>query len=431
MHALRRAWRVRIFYEGKQRHVGRFKDDVAAARAYDKAAVYLYGSKAVLNFTMAECLADPSEVSAFIAIAKELSDGASGAGSAAEQAQTAPPRAAYQLQQSAPLYPVQQNSSTQYSWSPTASSAQQQLITQQFSSISSSPNCCQPLQQQHIQLQQQMAASGPSYSPSLYCPAAAPQLQTLTPKPIAAASSSSQYMQLQMPASHLSQQPGPTCYRVPVMANLQQQQQLLQMPLASARQQQLSNLAVAGTAGDAAQLLVQQQALHNLLQQQQYAGAAAAPATAVGGSAPMHHSGSSLDLLLGGSSNCSTASSSAYAVSPALPMHQLQQQQQIQQHPGLAYMSNASSSNSGMQAANLAISMQPSNFGYSQVSLGNVLPASCADVGPVTVGAGSSVLAARQQQFYGPPAGSAADVLADLLQGCSVSSSTPMQYCSW
>jgi hypothetical protein len=32
--------------------VGRYRDDVTAARAYDKAAVYLYGSKAILNFSM-------------------------------------------------------------------------------------------------------------------------------------------------------------------------------------------------------------------------------------------------------------------------------------------------------------------------------------------------------------------------------------------
>ncbi|WIA42800.1 hypothetical protein OEZ86_008737 [Tetradesmus obliquus] len=66
-----RAWRVRIFFCGKQRHVGRYRDDVTAARAYDKAAVYLYGSKAILNFSMAECLADPSEISGFITLAKE------------------------------------------------------------------------------------------------------------------------------------------------------------------------------------------------------------------------------------------------------------------------------------------------------------------------------------------------------------------------
>jgi hypothetical protein len=47
-----RAWRVRIFFCGKQRHVGRYRDDVTAARAYDKAAAYLYGSKAILNFSM-------------------------------------------------------------------------------------------------------------------------------------------------------------------------------------------------------------------------------------------------------------------------------------------------------------------------------------------------------------------------------------------
>lgn len=33
-----------LVYAGKQRHVGRFKDDVEAARAYDRAAYYLYVS---------------------------------------------------------------------------------------------------------------------------------------------------------------------------------------------------------------------------------------------------------------------------------------------------------------------------------------------------------------------------------------------------
>ncbi|KAF8057657.1 CRL5 [Scenedesmus sp. PABB004] len=78
-----RAWRVRIFYQGKQRHVGRFKSDTAAARAYDKAAVYLYGAKAILNFSLEETLADPLEVSSFIAAAK---------GAAAAAGSSSPPR---------------------------------------------------------------------------------------------------------------------------------------------------------------------------------------------------------------------------------------------------------------------------------------------------------------------------------------------------
>lgn len=41
---------------------GRFEDDVAAAKAYDKAAVYLYGSNAITNFGLEACQVDPTEV---------------------------------------------------------------------------------------------------------------------------------------------------------------------------------------------------------------------------------------------------------------------------------------------------------------------------------------------------------------------------------
>eukprot|EP00775_Hariotina_reticulata_P002096 gene2096-2414_t len=67
-------WRVRIYYSGKQRHVGRFEDDVAAAKAYDKAAVYLYGANAITNFGIQACQEDPTEVSPFIVLAKEQAD---------------------------------------------------------------------------------------------------------------------------------------------------------------------------------------------------------------------------------------------------------------------------------------------------------------------------------------------------------------------
>lgn len=43
---------------------GRFEDDVAAAKAYDKAAVYLYGSNAITNFGLEACQVDPTEVRA-------------------------------------------------------------------------------------------------------------------------------------------------------------------------------------------------------------------------------------------------------------------------------------------------------------------------------------------------------------------------------
>eukprot|EP00878_Enallax_costatus_P000920 GHUV01001050.1.p1 GENE.GHUV01001050.1~~GHUV01001050.1.p1 ORF type:complete len:558 (+),score=158.89 GHUV01001050.1:159-1676(+) len=67
-------WRVRIYYAGKQRHVGRFDDDITAARAYDKAAVYLYGTNAITNFPLEVCLADHTEVSGFIILAMEQVD---------------------------------------------------------------------------------------------------------------------------------------------------------------------------------------------------------------------------------------------------------------------------------------------------------------------------------------------------------------------
>ncbi|WIA42478.1 hypothetical protein OEZ86_008469 [Tetradesmus obliquus] len=67
-------WRVRIYYAGKQRHVGRFEDEVSAARAYDKAAVCLYGTSAITNFGLEACLNDPTEVSSFIIQAKEKAE---------------------------------------------------------------------------------------------------------------------------------------------------------------------------------------------------------------------------------------------------------------------------------------------------------------------------------------------------------------------
>lgn len=46
---------------------GRYADDVAAAKAYDKAAVYLYGSQAITNFGLQACLEDPTPVMMAIA----------------------------------------------------------------------------------------------------------------------------------------------------------------------------------------------------------------------------------------------------------------------------------------------------------------------------------------------------------------------------
>jgi hypothetical protein len=48
--AVRRKWRAIIRYQGKTVHLGRFSDEVKAARAYDRAAVKLFGQYARLNF---------------------------------------------------------------------------------------------------------------------------------------------------------------------------------------------------------------------------------------------------------------------------------------------------------------------------------------------------------------------------------------------
>lgn len=39
----------------------RFEDAITAAKAYDKAAVYLYGASAITNFGLEACLAGGSE----------------------------------------------------------------------------------------------------------------------------------------------------------------------------------------------------------------------------------------------------------------------------------------------------------------------------------------------------------------------------------
>ncbi|WIA43776.1 hypothetical protein OEZ86_010199 [Tetradesmus obliquus] len=57
-------------YHVWRRHVGRYEDEGEAAKAYDKAAVYLYGAGAVTNFGLAACQEDPTEVSDFIVQAK-------------------------------------------------------------------------------------------------------------------------------------------------------------------------------------------------------------------------------------------------------------------------------------------------------------------------------------------------------------------------
>ena len=55
----RAKWVARIGFEGKGRHLGRFRDELAAAEAYDEAARELFGAHARLNF--------PDGVDAFLA----------------------------------------------------------------------------------------------------------------------------------------------------------------------------------------------------------------------------------------------------------------------------------------------------------------------------------------------------------------------------
>jgi hypothetical protein len=59
-----------------QRHIGRFRDALDAAKAYDRAAYYLYGEKAILNFSMEEAAADQGSVPLFIRQAKEQAEAA-------------------------------------------------------------------------------------------------------------------------------------------------------------------------------------------------------------------------------------------------------------------------------------------------------------------------------------------------------------------
>jgi hypothetical protein len=44
---------------------GRYEDDITAAKAYDKAAVYLYGANAITNFGLSQVADDQTEVRLF------------------------------------------------------------------------------------------------------------------------------------------------------------------------------------------------------------------------------------------------------------------------------------------------------------------------------------------------------------------------------
>lgn len=48
--ASRHSWRVKIISEGRTHRIGRFSEEVEAARAYDVMALLLHGEFAVLNF---------------------------------------------------------------------------------------------------------------------------------------------------------------------------------------------------------------------------------------------------------------------------------------------------------------------------------------------------------------------------------------------
>jgi hypothetical protein len=49
-HKGERKWHARIYHKGQCYHLGAFASEVAAARAYDRAAVRLHGAYACLNF---------------------------------------------------------------------------------------------------------------------------------------------------------------------------------------------------------------------------------------------------------------------------------------------------------------------------------------------------------------------------------------------
>lgn len=48
---VRQTWLVRVLYKGERVYVGNFRDEIEAAKAYDKKAIELLGSGAILNFS--------------------------------------------------------------------------------------------------------------------------------------------------------------------------------------------------------------------------------------------------------------------------------------------------------------------------------------------------------------------------------------------
>jgi hypothetical protein len=57
---------------GKQHHVGRYYNEVEAARAFDRAALCIYGEMAITNFGLDAARADPAPVSAHILMVKRV-----------------------------------------------------------------------------------------------------------------------------------------------------------------------------------------------------------------------------------------------------------------------------------------------------------------------------------------------------------------------
>lgn len=53
-HAAKSKWIAHITFDGKQHHLGIFKEEIDAAHAYDRAAIIHFGEFAVLNFPLSK-----------------------------------------------------------------------------------------------------------------------------------------------------------------------------------------------------------------------------------------------------------------------------------------------------------------------------------------------------------------------------------------